>query len=270
MVFTTELVLSSVLAFDEVCFIKSCAFAFSFNQSLKSRSVGLTQCFFTVKSDQDSFRLGGIFCTAVLRSEVLLRSDSYESDLETPTRLEIVAENFMIFSLLCILSGGKELSLSKCALTTACGWPNLRSSVLSASLYITQQYVNSEIAVLAFPVTRVSKYVNLTSSVKDCESTALLNCPNHSCHCRGSPLYCDNFYSGSGSFILQVIASANCFCQIRRVQRRSRKCGMRWATSTQWVRNGSSIRWQNDRSDKGGAVPVEEVNGFASMKSDVT
>ena len=91
LVFTTELVLSSVLAFDEVCFIKSYASAFSFNQSLKSRSVGLTQCFFTVKSDQDTFRLGGNFCTAVLRSEALLRSASYESDLKNPTTLEIVA-----------------------------------------------------------------------------------------------------------------------------------------------------------------------------------
>ena len=32
-------------------------------------------------------------------------------------------------------------------------------------------------AVLVFPVTRVFKYVNLTSSVKDCESMALLYCP---------------------------------------------------------------------------------------------
>ena len=90
--FTTELVLCSVLACDEFCFIKSCASAFSFNQLLKSRSVGLTQCFFTVKSDQDSFRLGGNFCTAVLRSEALLGSESNENDLKTPTRLEIVAE----------------------------------------------------------------------------------------------------------------------------------------------------------------------------------
>ena len=85
LVFTTELVLSSIPAFYEVVFIKSCASAFSFNQSLKSRSVRLTQCFFTVKSDQDSFRLGGNFCTAVLRSEVLLRSESFENDLKTPT-----------------------------------------------------------------------------------------------------------------------------------------------------------------------------------------
>ena len=85
LVFTTELVLSSVLAFDEVCFIELCASAFSFDQSLKSRSVGLTQCFFTVKSDQDSFRLGGNICSAVLRSEALLRPESYESDLKSPT-----------------------------------------------------------------------------------------------------------------------------------------------------------------------------------------
>ena len=92
LVFTTELVLSSGLGFEEVCFIKSCASAFFFNQSWKSRSVSLIQCFFTVQSDQDSFRSGGNFCTAVLRSEALFRSESYESDLETPTRLEIVVE----------------------------------------------------------------------------------------------------------------------------------------------------------------------------------
>ena len=80
LVFTTELVLPSVLAFDEVCFVKSCFSAVSFNQSLKSRSVGLTQFVFTVKSDQDFFRLGGNFYTTVLRSEALLRSESYESD----------------------------------------------------------------------------------------------------------------------------------------------------------------------------------------------
>ena len=117
----------------------------------------------------------------------------------------------MLLSLLFIFSGGKELSLSKCALTTACGWPNLRLSVLSASLYIKPQYAYSAMAVLAFPVTRVFKYVNLTSSVKDCASMGLLNCANHTGHCIGSPFYCDNFHSGSGSFFLQVNASANCF-----------------------------------------------------------
>ena len=42
---------------------------------MKSKSVGLTQCFITVESDQDYFRLGGGFCTEVLTSEALLRSD---------------------------------------------------------------------------------------------------------------------------------------------------------------------------------------------------
>ena len=60
----------------------------------------------------------------------------------------------MMLSLLCIFSGGKELSLFKCALTIVWGWPNLRSSALSASLYITPQYANSAMAVLAFSVTR--------------------------------------------------------------------------------------------------------------------
>ena len=133
----------------------------------------------------------------------------------------------MMFSLLCLFSGGKEMSVSKCALTTACDWPNLRSSVLSVSLYITPQYANSAVAALAFPLPRVFKYVNLTSSVKDCDSTALLNCPKHSCHCRGWPLYCDNFHSRSGSFFLQVIASANCFINSPRVERKGRRCGMR-------------------------------------------
>ena len=73
----------------------------------------------------------------------------------------------MMLSLLCVFSGVKELSLSKCALTTAWGCPNLRSGVLSASLYITPQYANSAMAALVFPVTRVLKYVNLVSSVND-------------------------------------------------------------------------------------------------------
>ena len=100
---------------------------------------------------------------------------------------------------------------NKRALTTAWGWPKLRSNVSSAFLYINPQYVNSAMAVIIFPVKRVFKYVNLTSSVKDCEYIALSNCPKPSCHCRGSPLCSDNLHSGNGSFFLQVIASTNCF-----------------------------------------------------------
>ena len=83
------LLVSSVLALNAVFFIKSCASAFFFNQSLKSRKVGFTQCFLIVKSDHDSFVLGGSFCTAVLRSAALFKSELYESDLNNPTRPEM-------------------------------------------------------------------------------------------------------------------------------------------------------------------------------------
>ena len=175
----------------------------------------------------------------------------------------------MMLSLLCIFSGGKELSLCKCALTTVWGWPNLRSSVLSASLYITAQYANSAMVVLAFPVTRVFTYVNLTSSVNDCESMALLNCPKHSCHCRGSPLYIDNFHLGNGSFFLQVIASANCF--IKSVESNEGADGVRCGGPTQHNSFGTVaqyVGWMIGVT-KVGAVPVEKLNGFACMKSEV-
>ena len=55
----TELLVSSVLSLNTVFFIKLCASVFSLNQSLKSRRVGFTQCFLTVKGDHDSFILGG-------------------------------------------------------------------------------------------------------------------------------------------------------------------------------------------------------------------
>ena len=173
--------LSSVLAFIGTCSIKSCASAFCFNQSLKSRSSGFTQCFWTVQSEHDSFILGGNSCTALLTSEKFFKSASYESDVKTPTRLEIFAVLFTMLSLLCIISGGKELSLSKCALTTACA----KCLVLSASLYIILRYASSLIAVFAFPVRYGFNQVSLTSSVSDFESKALLKWPNPSCHCRG-------------------------------------------------------------------------------------
>ena len=115
-------------------FNKLCVSAFSFKQLLKSRKLDFTQCFLIVKSD--SFILGRSFCTAVLRSAALFKSESYESDLKTQTRLEMHPQKLMMLSLLCIFTGGKLLSLSKWALTTVCGWLNLRSKVLNASFYI--------------------------------------------------------------------------------------------------------------------------------------
>ena len=175
----------------------------------------------------------------------------------------------MMLSLLFFFNGGKELSFSKCALTTACSWPNLRSSVLSASLYITPQDAHSAMAFLAFPVTRVFKYVNLTSSVKDCASMALLNCPNRSCHCSGSPLYCDSFHRGSGLFFLQVIASANCFIKFAE----SKECaeGVGCCGPPLHNESGTVATYVGVMIGvtKVGAVPVEELKGFACMKSDV-
>ena len=56
----------------------------------------------------------------------------------------------MMLSLLCIFSGGKELSLSKCALTTAWGWPNSRSSVLSASVKRNADGINGKMGSTRF------------------------------------------------------------------------------------------------------------------------
>ena len=89
----TELLVSSVLALVAVFLFISCASAFSFNQSLKSRRLGYTQCFLTVKSEHDFFILGGSFCMAVLRNAALFKSESFDSDLNTPTRLVGVFKN---------------------------------------------------------------------------------------------------------------------------------------------------------------------------------
>ena len=99
---------------------------------------------------------------------------------------------------------------------------------------------------------------------------ALLNSPNHSCHCRESPLYCENFHSGSGSFFLQIIASAKCFINSAESKEgaEGKRCGGRpqhngFGTVAPYVGKMIGVT-------KVGAVSVEELNGFACMKSDVT
>ena len=84
LVLVTEVMFSSGLALVALCFIRSWASAFSLSQSLKSRRVGLTQCFLTVKSDHDSFMFVGNFCTAWLSREALFKSASYDNVLKTP------------------------------------------------------------------------------------------------------------------------------------------------------------------------------------------
>ena len=113
----------------------------------------------------------------------------------------------MMLSLLCNFSGGKELYLSECDLTTACGYPKLGSIFLNASIYIIPERVNS--AIVFFTLTSVRKYANLTPSGEDCKSIAFLNCPYPWCRCRGSPEYCDRFYFSNWSFFLLVIAAAD-------------------------------------------------------------
>ena len=58
LVLVTEVLFSSGFALVALCFIRSWASAFSLGQSLKSRRVGLTQCFLSVTSDHDSFMFG--------------------------------------------------------------------------------------------------------------------------------------------------------------------------------------------------------------------
>ena len=125
-------------------------------------------------------------------------------------------------------------------------------------------------AVLAFPVTRVFKYVYLTSSVKDCESMALLNIPNRSCHCRGLPLYSKNFHSGNGFFFLPVIASTNCFFKSAESKEAAEGVGCRRPTQHNGCGTVAPYVDGMIGVTKVGAVPVEEQNGFACVKSDVT
>ena len=98
----TELVLSSVFAFVELCSVKSCASVFPFNQPL-------------------NFKLWE--ANLYIRGP-LFRLESLEGNLKTQTRQEILAEQLMMLPLLCIYSCRKQLlSVSKWALTTAFGLP---------------------------------------------------------------------------------------------------------------------------------------------------
>ena len=63
--------LSSVLSFPEANFVLSCSSASSFNQSLNSSDVGRSQ-FFMVCIDRGSFKFGGSFCVAWLKSDALI------------------------------------------------------------------------------------------------------------------------------------------------------------------------------------------------------
>ena len=79
--------------------------------------------------DQASLRLGGSLLTSWFNELTVLRLSLNDNDLKTAERPKMAAEKLMTFSKLCILSGGKTLSLSKCAPTIARGCPNFRCKV---------------------------------------------------------------------------------------------------------------------------------------------
>ena len=114
----------------------------------------------------------------------------------------------MTFPLLWTFSARKWFNLSKWALTRACSWPNICSSVPKASWYIVLQYAKSAIAVFVFPISSVFRYVSLTKSEGNAESVALSDWSNHSCHWRGSTLFLDSFHTGRWSFLDAANSSA--------------------------------------------------------------
>ena len=57
-----------------------------------SRRLGLTQFVLTVESEYDFFMFVGNFRTAWLIREALFKSELFDSDLKTPTRLDMAAE----------------------------------------------------------------------------------------------------------------------------------------------------------------------------------
>ena len=168
-----EVLLPSGFALLVLCFTRTWASIFFLSQSLKSRRYGPTQCFLNGKSDHDSFLFRGNFCIAWLGREAPFKSAIFDSNLKALSRLVIVVEKLMALSLLCIFRGGQLLSLSKCALTTACGWTNY---VLKLLVYpCTFNHSKQTFVIFALP-----------SLLSDCESIALLNWSYHSCHCNVS------------------------------------------------------------------------------------
>ena len=106
--------------------------------TLGTVSVGHCQFCLRVCMDQASSRLGGSLLAAWFNKLILLRSSLNDNDLKTATRPDMAKEKLMTFSELCILSGGKVLSLSRCAPTTVCGCQNFRARWPVPSLHITK------------------------------------------------------------------------------------------------------------------------------------
>ena len=131
-----------------------------------------------------------------------------ENERKTPnTELTTAAYLMMLSLLLCKFSGGMLASVFKSAVTNARDWPNVHSTVLSASLFCLAVsnigYYN-----FRFPVIKLFKLINLMSSAGGEESIALLNFLNHRCLWTWSPSNSDNLYCGRWSFFVDASSCA--------------------------------------------------------------
>ena len=87
---------------------------------------------------------------------------------------------------------------------------------------------------------------------------------------QGTPLYSDNFHSGNGSLFLQVIASANCFIKSGESKERAEGVGCGEPPQNNGFGTVAPYVVGMIGVTKVGAVPVEEISGFACMKTDLT
>ena len=84
---------SSFFALDLSTRNFSCPSASSFNQLLKSKSVGRCQLCLTICIDQASLSLGGILLTTWFNRLTLFKSSLKDNDLKTATRPDMAEEN---------------------------------------------------------------------------------------------------------------------------------------------------------------------------------
>ena len=98
----------------------------------------------------------------------------------------------------------------------------------------------------------------------------LLNWPHHSCRCGRSPLYCDSLRSGSGSFFLLVIASANCFIKYLEPRNGADYVGFFGPPQLSGFGTVAPYKGGTMEVTKIGAVLEEELNVSVCIESDVT
>ena len=83
-------------------------------------------------------------------------------------------------------------------------------------------------------------------------------------------MYCDNFQSGNESLFLQVIASANSFVKSAESEEGAERVGCGGPPQQNGLGTVAPYFGGMIGVTKVGAVPLEEINGFGCMNSDVT